>query len=50
MFSKLAAVVLAACVVATWASEADVAQLTDADFTTRVAEFETNLVMFYAPW
>lgn len=32
-----------------FASEADVLDLTDSDFSTRVAE-ETTLVMFYAPW
>lgn len=28
----------------------DVLDLNDADFNTRVAETETTLVMFYAPW
>uniref|UniRef100_A0A1L8DTX7 Protein disulfide-isomerase n=1 Tax=Nyssomyia neivai TaxID=330878 RepID=A0A1L8DTX7_9DIPT len=32
------------------ASEQDVLELSDADFSTRVAESETTLVMFYAPW
>ena len=32
------------------AGEADVLDLSDADFNTRVAESETTLVMFYAPW
>lgn len=50
MFTKLA-VVLAACFVAvSLASEADVLDLVDNDFQTRVAESETTLVMFYAPW
>lgn len=28
----------------------DVLDLSDDDFNTRVAESETTLVMFYAPW
>lgn len=32
------------------AGEEDVLDLTDSDFTTRVGETETTLVMFYAPW
>lgn len=32
------------------ASESDVLELTDDDFSTRVSEHETVLVMFYAPW
>lgn len=32
------------------AGEADVLDLSDADFSTRVKESETTLVMFYAPW
>lgn len=28
----------------------DVLDLSDDDFNTRVAETETTLVMFYAPW
>jgi protein disulfide isomerase family A protein 3 len=32
------------------ASESDVVELTDDDFSTRIAEHETVLVMFYAPW
>lgn len=35
---------------AAFAGEADVLDLTDADFSSRVAESETTLVMFYAPW
>lgn len=34
----------------TLAGEADVVELTDNDFNSRLAEFETALVMFYAPW
>lgn len=30
--------------------EADVLDLGDDDFSTRVGETETTLVMFYAPW
>ncbi|XP_055625105.1 protein disulfide-isomerase A3 [Toxorhynchites rutilus septentrionalis] len=33
-----------------FAAEADVLDLTDSDFSTRVGETETTLVMFYAPW
>ncbi|XP_055689343.1 protein disulfide-isomerase A3 [Lutzomyia longipalpis] len=32
------------------AGEQDVLELSDDDFSTRVAETETTLVMFYAPW
>lgn len=32
------------------AAESDVLDLGDSDFNTRVAETETTLVMFYAPW
>lgn len=32
------------------ANEADVLDLTDADFTSTLAQHETTLVMFYAPW
>lgn len=30
--------------------EEDVLELTDNDFESRLAEYETALVMFYAPW
>lgn len=33
-----------------FAAEEDVLDLTDNDFSTRVGESETTLVMFYAPW
>lgn len=43
--------VLAACLAGVClAGEQDVLDLTDNDFSTRVAEAETTLVMFYAPW
>jgi len=32
------------------AGEKDVLDLTDDDFTTRLAEHDVALVMFYAPW
>lgn len=32
------------------AGESDVLNLVDSDFSTRVAESGTTLVMFYAPW
>lgn len=32
------------------AAENDVMELSDDDFSTRIAEHETVLVMFYAPW
>jgi hypothetical protein len=32
------------------AAESDVVELTDDDFSTRISEHETVLVMFYAPW
>lgn len=31
-------------------AESDVLDLGDSDFSTRVGETETTLVMFYAPW
>lgn len=34
----------------TFAAETDVLELTDIDFSSQVAEHETVLVMFYAPW
>lgn len=33
-----------------FATEHDVIDLTDSDFSTRIGEHETVLVMFYAPW
>lgn len=33
-----------------FAGEQDVLELGDSDFSTRVAEYNTLLVMFYAPW
>ncbi|XP_055606688.1 protein disulfide-isomerase A3 [Uranotaenia lowii] len=49
MFSVKVFCLLAVCGLAL-AGEADVLQLTDSDFSTRVGETETTLVMFYAPW
>jgi len=43
------AIFLVVCATA-FAGEQDVLDLTDNDFSTRVAESETTLVMFYAPW
>lgn len=43
-------VVLLALIVCAFGGEQDVLDLTDDDFSTRVAETETTLVMFYAPW
>lgn len=48
MWKQLAVVVVVFGVV--MASEADVLDLGDDDFSTRVAEADTTLVMFYAPW
>ncbi|XP_065165106.1 protein disulfide-isomerase A3 [Atheta coriaria] len=39
-----------ALLAATRAGEADVLDLTDADFDSRLAQHDTALVMFYAPW
>lgn len=36
--------------VSVFGGEQDVVDLTDDNFSTRVAEIETTLVMFYAPW
>lgn len=41
---------LALFVALSYAGEADVLELGDDDFATRLAETETTLVMFYAPW
>lgn len=41
---------LALFVAVALSGEADVLDLGDDDFNTRVAETETTLVMFYAPW
>jgi len=47
-FLKLA---LAFClVIVTFAAEEDVIELGDSDFQSKIAEYETALVMFYAPW
>lgn len=32
------------------AAETDVIELSDDDFSARISEHETVLVMFYAPW
>lgn len=50
MLGKQLAIVLAVCVAAALAGEQDVLDLTDNDFSTRITEAETVLVMFYAPW
>lgn len=34
----------------TFAGEQDVLDLTDSDFSSRIADIDTTLVMFYAPW
>lgn len=49
MYGKIT-VILTVFVVCAFAGEQDVLDLTDNDFSTRVAETETTLVMFYAPW
>lgn len=44
-------VALLACVAyMTSAAEEDVKDLVDSDFDSGVAEVDTTLVMFYAPW
>lgn len=43
-------VVFLAIVGCTIAGEQDVLDLTDNDFSSRIADFDTTLVMFYAPW
>jgi protein disulfide isomerase family A protein 3 len=47
---KLIPAFLATFFAIAYAGEADVLDLGDSDFDTRVAETETTLVMFYAPW
>ncbi|GAB0094644.1 Protein disulfide-isomerase [Sergentomyia squamirostris] len=46
----LSLVILAICFAGALSGEADVLELNDDDFSTRVSETETTLVMFYAPW
>lgn len=48
MFRELGVIFLAICITTSLAS--DVLELSDSDFSTRVAETETTLVMFFAPW
>lgn len=48
MLHKLGVIFLAICATTSLAS--DVLELGDNDFSTTVAEAETTLVMFYAPW
>ncbi|XP_058460976.1 protein disulfide-isomerase A3 [Malaya genurostris] len=50
MISAVALLAIFGLLHTTFAGEADVLDLTDSDFSTRVAETETTLVMFYAPW
>lgn len=50
MYLRHALIGLALCVAIALSGEADVLDLGDDDFSTRVAETETTLVMFYAPW
>lgn len=50
MFLKPLALLLAVLAVGTLAGDQDVLDLTDNDFTTRIGEVDTVLVMFYAPW
>lgn len=50
MFFAKVLFLAAVAIPAAFAGEADVLDLTDADFASRVAETETTLVMFYAPW
>lgn len=50
MFFAKVLFLAAVAIPAAFAGEADVLDLTDADFAARVAESETTLVMFYAPW
>ncbi|KAK7595556.1 hypothetical protein V9T40_013381 [Parthenolecanium corni] len=38
------------CLAGVFADESDVLQLTDDDFDSTLSQFETSLVMFYAPW
>lgn len=47
---KLTLAILLAVCSSVYSGEQDVLDLTDNDFSTRVAETETTLVMFYAPW
>lgn len=42
--------VLLATIANSLCAESDVLDLTDSDFSTILAETETALVMFYAPW
>ncbi|XP_046403308.1 protein disulfide-isomerase A3 [Ischnura elegans] len=42
--------VLLAVICTAWATESDVLVFTDDDFSSRINEHDTVLVMFYAPW
>lgn len=46
----LTAILLLLTVSSSLASEQDVLEFTDSDFNNRIGEYETSLVMFYAPW
>lgn len=48
MIRELGVIFIAICITTSVAS--DVLELSDSDFSTRVAETDTTLVMFYAPW
>ncbi|XP_058831651.1 protein disulfide-isomerase A3 [Topomyia yanbarensis] len=50
MISAVALLAIFGLLHTAFAGEADVLDLTDSDFSIRVAETETTLVMFYAPW
>lgn len=51
MLFKLLVVHFAICsLINVIACDSDVPQLTDDDFETIISQYETSLVMFYAPW
>lgn len=47
VFKLTALIFIASCVLA---KEEDVLEFGDSDFDSKIAEHETALVMFYAPW
>lgn len=47
VFKLTALTFIASCVLA---KEEDVLEFGDSDFDSKIAEHETALVMFYAPW
>lgn len=50
MLGSLKLVLYLAVIYLSKATEEDVLELTDSDFESAIAQHDTALVMFYAPW